>query len=723
VIRSKGSVLALCVLACATAQDVPAGRLLDGSIEAGHGIALTSRARGAANALAEVAGALEEGDVARADAALARARFSAPLADYVGLYEARISLAKQRPGEAVAIAKRARGAYVGSSALPQLAELRGDALAELGREAEARAEWFTTLDATEDLERRRELKLSIVASRQRSGELKADAPPEALLAEAFRDSASVLPSEVPAGERSPKMALAAADDLLGEGRGEQAILVYDEALASKAPADDASGALDEAERRHVRMQRGHALFRLRRYREAVEAFGGLRPEADARFWYARSLARAGRVSKAISEFEALVDEAPPEVASRSHYLAALLLLDRNGDERAMAHFERAAGYEQFPGRVAESLWRMGWWSFRRGDFAAAEERFSQMIEILEDPLDRLRPRYWAARSALDSKDKAHAKHGEKELRAIATDYPLSYYGWRAQERIGELYWLAKPAGDSSSDSSSDSESAAQPGGQATQVATAPVPLAGEVGSGPGSGPLRKAELVRIALLLEAGLRDAAAEELEPLARRASGRAETMQVGRLMVEAGDYYGAQRLVVSAYALPLSQGMLSGQERLWWLAWPPVYQDIIEGSLAPDRPVAPALVWSIMREESSFRPAVMSSAGAMGLLQLMPETARRTAARSGFGKFETEDLLTPETNIPLGAAYLEHLEGRFPGRVSAVIGSYNAGPLAVARWLKGGAAELEDDVWVEDIPYGQTKSYVKRVLRSFHVYRTFY
>jgi soluble lytic murein transglycosylase len=55
--------------------------------------------------------------------------------------------------------------------------------------------------------------------------------------------------------------------------------------------------------------------------------------------------------------------------------------------------------------------------------------------------------------------------------------------------------------------------------------------------------------------------------------------------------------------------------------------------------------------------------------------------------------------------------------------VIGSYNAGPNAVGRWLVGPAAEREDDVWVEDIPYGQTRKYVKRVLRSLYAYQTFY
>jgi soluble lytic murein transglycosylase len=111
-------------------------------------------------------------------------------------------------------------------------------------------------------------------------------------------------------------------------------------------------------------------------------------------------------------------------------------------------------------------------------------------------------------------------------------------------------------------------------------------------------------------------------------------------------------------------------------------------------------------------------------MGLLQIMPDTARRQARRSGFSPISRDDqIFEPETNIALGSAYLEYLAGRFPERMSATIGSYNAGPNAVSSWLRGDAAKWDDDVWVEDIPYDQTRTYVKRVLRSLHVYRSFY
>ena len=75
----------------------------------------------------------------------------------------------------------------------------------------------------------------------------------------------------------------------------------------------------------------------------------------------------------------------------------------------------------------------------------------------------------------------------------------------------------------------------------------------------------------------------------------------------------------------------------------------------------------------------------------------------------------------NIQLGSDYLTSLLRRFDGRTSAAIGSYNAGPRVVAQWLADGPTE--DDAWVEEIPYDQTRSYVKRVLRSLHAYRVLY
>ena len=135
-----------------------------------------------------------------------------------------------------------------------------------------------------------------------------------------------------------------------------------------------------------------------------------------------------------------------------------------------------------------------------------------------------------------------------------------------------------------------------------------------------------------------------------------------------------------------------------------------------------VEPALVYSVMREESGYRPTALSVAGARGLLQLMPETAERLAREAGPARAVARRRSSiPQVNLALGSRYLAQLLGRFGGRASAAIASYNAGPQAVARWLEGSA--LADDEWVEAIPYDQTRAYVKRVLRSLHAYRVLY
>jgi soluble lytic murein transglycosylase len=126
--------------------------------------------------------------------------------------------------------------------------------------------------------------------------------------------------------------------------------------------------------------------------------------------------------------------------------------------------------------------------------------------------------------------------------------------------------------------------------------------------------------------------------------------------------------------------------------------------------------------MREESGFDPRAVSTAGARGLTQIMPATGERLAASLGLPDYRPEDLFAAARNLLLGAHYLEQLLERFEGRVSAAVASYNAGPEAVERWLEE-RPDVEDDEWVEAIPYDQTRAYVKRVLRSQQVYRVLY
>jgi len=226
-------------------------------------------------------------------------------------------------------------------------------------------------------------------------------------------------------------------------------------------------------------------------------------------------------------------------------------------------------------------------------------------------------------------------------------------------------------------------------------------------------------LARARILLEAGLAEEAALELDRTAGRARSLRDRLEVARLLAGAGRYHRAQRLVVDRYHEDLARGVAPGHEELWWLAWPAAFGEVLAAARPPDAAIDRAVVSAVMREESGYRPEVTSPAGARGLLQIMPDTGRRLAAELGLGGFEPADLYLPRTNIRLGTFYLDQLMRQFDGRLVAAVASYNAGPHNVARWLVERPG-LEDDEWVEAVPYSQTRSYVKRVMRSIHAYR---
>ena len=123
--------------------------------------------------------------------------------------------------------------------------------------------------------------------------------------------------------------------------------------------------------------------------------------------------------------------------------------------------------------------------------------------------------------------------------------------------------------------------------------------------------------------------------------------------------------------------------------------------------------------IRMESAFRPRARSPAGALGLMQIMPATGRRIARAEGVRYSGARTLLDPEKNIRLGTAYLRQLLDRLHGHPALVSAGYNAGPHRARRWLARGEG-MEPDLWVELVPYKETRQYVKRILEYRIVYR---
>jgi soluble lytic murein transglycosylase len=154
-------------------------------------------------------------------------------------------------------------------------------------------------------------------------------------------------------------------------------------------------------------------------------------------------------------------------------------------------------------------------------------------------------------------------------------------------------------------------------------------------------------------------------------------------------------------------------AAQQRLfndYALLYPQPYDRQVRAAAQVSK-LPPELIYSVMRQESLYRADAVSSAGARGLLQMLPDTARRTATAWKLPRPSPDALFDPDVAITLGAANLSTLIDRFRGQTVVALAAYNAGPNAASRWIPQQAVEA--DVWIENIPYNETRTYVQRIV----------
>lgn len=130
--------------------------------------------------------------------------------------------------------------------------------------------------------------------------------------------------------------------------------------------------------------------------------------------------------------------------------------------------------------------------------------------------------------------------------------------------------------------------------------------------------------------------------------------------------------------------------------------------------------SLINAIIRQESMFSPSITSSAGAMGLMQIMPDTARHIRYKQGKKALPEKYVYNPKINVKLGQYYVGSLLEDFGGNLIYAICAYNAGPGNVKKWIDNGNAKHGPIAFIESIPFPETQNYVKKVLTNYWVYR---
>ncbi|MBO8171841.1 MAG: lytic transglycosylase domain-containing protein [Bacillaceae bacterium] len=164
-----------------------------------------------------------------------------------------------------------------------------------------------------------------------------------------------------------------------------------------------------------------------------------------------------------------------------------------------------------------------------------------------------------------------------------------------------------------------------------------------------------------------------------------------------------------------------LLLNSATVWKAMYPIHYQEEVK-TASRQYDVDPYLILSIIQIESNFNHNRISKKGAVGLMQLMPDTARWVIEQAGFPEESIYNLDQPVINVHLGSWYLSFLDRKFNGNETAVVAAYNAGPGNVERWLSEGTWDGRMET-IEHIPYGETRHYLHRVFYYYGRYIEIY
>ena len=178
--------------------------------------------------------------------------------------------------------------------------------------------------------------------------------------------------------------------------------------------------------------------------------------------------------------------------------------------------------------------------------------------------------------------------------------------------------------------------------------------------------------------------------------------------------------KRVVYCLLLLATSIALLYHSTAFWRIFYPIYHKDIII-SYAKEYDVDPYLVTAVIRAESKFDPEAESTAGARGLMQIMPETGEWVAEKLALEDFDREQLFQPEVNICIGTWYLSDLRDEFADIV-LVLAAYNGGRGNVKQWLEM-KKDRDGTLSIDELPFLETRHYVKKVLHNYRRYREIY
>lgn len=495
----------------------------------------------------------------------------------------------------------------------------------------------------------------------------------------YRQVAALTPS--PLDALPFEQALDLASDLAAADRYDQALDMF-ERIATRFPV--------EADRDAYKTARWRALFNSRHYDQLLDETQGVKLSAPLLLLRAHAAWRDDKPKMFLATLDQIDKRFPksPETVSAKLLRSKYYVTDETDYQKSLKNLQAAIDAGAL-GNDGENLWTLGWTTMLAGRDNDALATFDRYIAAYPDADYTMNALFWSGKilDRLGRRDEADAKFMD-----LIARYPFNYFSYRAREIRPSLASTAPAYSSTFPD------------------------LDGQLAT------VQDARLATVDELDAVGLRRDASREMKRIAAvYPDNLGIAFKLADIYVHGGEPAAANGILQRRFRDFIRHGGSDIPLRFWQILYPLNYWDDIRAEAAK-RNLDPYLVASIIRQESGFEPSVVSNAGAVGLMQIMPMEADRIATQAGIDGITREKLFDPLTNIAVGTAEYSQKLVATSGNPILAVAAYNAGEEAVGRWLAH--TPLDDvDLFVEAIPYAETRLYVKSVTRNRFEYRRIY
>ncbi len=459
--------------------------------------------------------------------------------------------------------------------------------------------------------------------------------------------------------------------------------------------------------------RAKCYYKKRKYKKAEEIFDSLIKNRGRLpstisynllvYWQAKTFDKLEKDNQAILAYLMVYNSNPKStLADDTLYLAARTFDEIKDYDNAIFYYKKYLKNYSHSRRVRDVLWYIGWIYYVRGDYEVAETYFARMAKNYKKKREYPQYLYWQARAL---EEQFEIEEAEAIYRTLIKKYHYTYYNYQAIERLKGMGFLVtiKPR------ASEFDPNFWTPGIFHYTKFT--------------SDERITSHLQKAMELMAMNMDHLSTKELDLVVDRCVGDPELLiEVARLLRYSGNYYTPVVIANRHFKHYLAEYKPGENDLYWQMKYPEAYKSEVE-RLCAENDLEPAFIYSVMRAESLFQAGVYSWAGAVGLMQIMPSTGKEIANNMGIEDFEVKDLLSYKTNLEFGVYYLKGLmKVNDNDKVISLCG-YNAGPGNARKWKRNADPEMEMDEFIENIPYSETRGYVKRILGFYSIYRSLY